>query len=161
MVDVDTALRASAYNDRKRKSNGERDGGKPTSKKIEPFDPLMHSIKELADAYSMWLVIIYGVAVAAGIRYLLMPRIEGDPSSGGDLTSDHTASNDGAYLWGDFNCWVQYPTLEEREAFIEIIENDFFISLKDREDELKKREAALLEIQENTNEYWKREKRHY
>ena len=77
MVDVDTALRASAYNDRKRKSNGERDGGKPTSKKIEPFDPLMHSIKELADAYSMWLVIIYGVAVAAGIRYLLMPRIEG------------------------------------------------------------------------------------
>jgi hypothetical protein len=56
---------------------------------------------------------------------------------------------------------VQYPTLEEREEFIEIVENDFFISLKDREDELKKREAALLEIQENTNEYWKREKRHY
>jgi hypothetical protein len=37
----------------------------------------MHSIKEVADAYSMWLVMIYGVAVAAGIRYLLMPRIEG------------------------------------------------------------------------------------
>ena len=73
MVDVDTALRASAYNDRKRKSNSDREGGKSTSKKIEPFDPLMHSIKEVADAYSMWLVMIYGVAVAAGIRYLLMP----------------------------------------------------------------------------------------
>ena len=103
----------------------------------------------------------YRAAAGEADKLHLMPRIEGDPSSGGDLTSDHTASNAGAYLWGDLNCWVQYPTLEEREAFIEIIENDFFISLKDREDELKKREAALLEIQENTNEYWKREKRHY
>ena len=77
MVDVDTALRASAYNERKRKSSGDKEGGKTTSKKIEAFDPVAHAIKELADAYSMWLVIIYGILVAAGIRYLLMPEMEG------------------------------------------------------------------------------------
>ncbi len=76
MVDVDTALRASAYNDRKRKSSGGKDDKKTTSKKIEPFDPVAHAIKELADAYSMWVVLIYGSLVAIGERYLLMPSME-------------------------------------------------------------------------------------
>ncbi len=75
MVDVDTALRASAYNDRKRRSSGGRDKEKTTSKKIEPFDPVAHAIKEVADAFSMWLVIIYGVVIALGMRYLLMPEM--------------------------------------------------------------------------------------
>ena len=75
MVDVDTALRASAYNDRKRRSSGGRDKEKTTSKKIEPFDPVAHAIKEVADAFSMWLVIIYGVVIAVGMRYLLMPEM--------------------------------------------------------------------------------------
>jgi len=75
VVDVDTALRASAYNDRKRRSSGGRDKEKTTSKKIEPFDPVAHAIKEVADAFSMWLVIIYGVVIAVGMRYLLMPEM--------------------------------------------------------------------------------------
>ena len=76
MVDVDTALRASAYNDRKRKSSGDKDGGKSTPKKIEAFAPVAHAIKELADAYSMWLVILYGILVAVAVRYVLMPEME-------------------------------------------------------------------------------------
>ncbi len=76
MVDVDTALRASAYNDRKRKSSGDKDGGKSTPKKIEAFDPVAHAIKELGDAYSMWLVILYGILVAVAVRYVLMPEME-------------------------------------------------------------------------------------
>jgi|TARA_B110000438_G_scaffold296621_1_gene341600 hypothetical protein len=76
VVDVDTALRASAYNDRKRKSSGDKDGGKSTPKKIEAFDPVAHAIKELADAYSMWLVILYGILVAVAVRYVLMPEME-------------------------------------------------------------------------------------
>ena len=64
MVDVDTALRANAYNDRKRRSAGDKKDSKTTPKKIEDFDPAAHAVKEIADAYSMWLVIIYGMAVA-------------------------------------------------------------------------------------------------
>ena len=76
MVDVDTALRANAYNDRKRRSGGDKKDSKNTPKKIEDFDPAAHAVKEIADAYSMWLVIIYGMAVALGIRYLLMPGMD-------------------------------------------------------------------------------------
>ena len=75
VVDVDTALRANAYNDRKRKSGGEKKDGKITPKKIEDFDPAAHAVKEVADAYSMWLVILYGATVALAIRYLLMPEM--------------------------------------------------------------------------------------
>ena len=76
MVDVDTALRANAYNDRKRRSSGGKKDDKTAPKKIEDFDPAAHAVKEIADAYSMWLVIIYGMVVALGIRYLLMPRMD-------------------------------------------------------------------------------------
>ena len=80
MVDVDTALRANAYNDRKRRSSGGKKDDKTTPKKIEDFDPAAHAVKEIADAYSMWLVIIYGASVALGIRYLLMPGMD-EPSA--------------------------------------------------------------------------------
>ena len=76
MVDVDTALRANAYNDRKRRSSGDKKEGKTTPKRIEDFDPAAHAVKEVADAYSMWLVIIYGTVVALAIRYLLMPEMK-------------------------------------------------------------------------------------
>jgi hypothetical protein len=68
--------------------------------------------------------------------------------SDGDLTSSYTASNDGQHLQGDFSCWVQYPTIEEREAFVEIIEDDFFGSLRERERELEERERELEEREE-------------
>lgn len=80
MVDVDTALRANAYNDRKRRSSGGKKDDKTAPKKIEDFDPAAHAVKEIADAYSMWLVIIYGASVALGIRYLLMPGMD-EPSA--------------------------------------------------------------------------------
>ena len=80
MVDVDTALRANAYNDRKRRSSGGKKDDKTAPKKIEDFDPAAHAVKEIADAYSMWLVIIYGASVALGIRYLLMPEMN-EPSA--------------------------------------------------------------------------------
>ena len=80
MVDVDTALRANAYNDRKRRSSGGKKDDKTAPKKIEDFDPAAHAVKEIADAYSMWLVIIYGASVALGIRYLLMPEMD-EPSA--------------------------------------------------------------------------------
>ena len=76
MVDVDTALRANAYNDRKRRSSGGKKDDKTAPKKIEDFDPAAHAVKEVADAYSMWLVIIYGTVVALAIRYLLMPEMK-------------------------------------------------------------------------------------
>jgi len=76
VVDVDTALRANAYNDRKRRSSGDKKDGKNAPKKIEDFDPAAHAVKEVADAYSMWLVIIYGTVVALAIRYLLMPEMK-------------------------------------------------------------------------------------
>ncbi len=72
MVDIDSALRASAYSGKRNKKNNE--GGKDTSKKgLDPFDPKVHATKEVADAYSMWLVIIYGFIVSIFMRYLFMP----------------------------------------------------------------------------------------
>lgn len=31
----------------------------------------------------------------------------------GDLTSSTIDANDGKYLYGDFNCWMQYPNRDE------------------------------------------------
>jgi hypothetical protein len=75
MVDVNTALQASAYNDRKRKSGGSAKDDDSKSRKIEPFDPIAYAKKETADMYSMWLVIIYGLGVAALLRYVMMPTM--------------------------------------------------------------------------------------
>ena len=64
MVDVDTAMRASAFDKRKRGRGGGGDKEEPKSRELEPFKPDEHAVKEVADAYSMWLVIIYGLSVA-------------------------------------------------------------------------------------------------
>ena len=75
MVDVDTAMRASAYDGRKkRRGDGGKDDDK-SSRTIEPFRPDEAAAKEVADAFSMWLVIIMGLSVALFMRYVLMPTM--------------------------------------------------------------------------------------
>ncbi len=76
MVDVDSALRASAYSGKKRPKGGGGKEDKP-SRKLEPFDPVAAYEKEKADAYSMWLVIILGLSVGLIMRYVLMPTLDG------------------------------------------------------------------------------------
>ena len=73
MVDVDTAIRASAYEKRKRSRGGSGDKEESKSRELEPFKPDEHAVKEVADAYSMWLVIFYGLGVALFMRYIFMP----------------------------------------------------------------------------------------
>ena len=74
MVDVDTALRASAYSGKK--GSAAKGGGKKTSA-LEPFDPSSHAEKEKADAVSMWIVIIFGISVALLMRFYMMPGMNG------------------------------------------------------------------------------------
>ena len=76
MVDVDSAMHASAYSGKRRgrKSEQEKQEEKQ-SRVLEPFDPVEHAKKETADAYSMWIVIFYGLAVAAFLRFWLMPTM--------------------------------------------------------------------------------------
>ena len=74
MVDVDTALRASAYSGKK--GAGGKGGGKKSSA-LEPFDPSSHAEKEKADAVSMWIVIFFGLSVALLMRFYMMPGMSG------------------------------------------------------------------------------------
>ena len=74
MVDVDSALRASAYSGKKKPRDENRDERKSTT--LEPFEPASHASKEKADALSMWLVIIFGLIVALLMRYYFMPTLE-------------------------------------------------------------------------------------
>ena len=74
MVDVDSALRASAYSGKRSRGAG-GDGSKP-SNELEPFDPAAHARKERADAISMWMVIVLGLTVALLMRYYMMPTLE-------------------------------------------------------------------------------------
>ena len=74
MVDVDTALRASAYSGKK--GTGGKGGGTKSSA-LEPFDPSTHAEKEKADAVSMWIVIFFGLSVALLMRFYLMPGMSG------------------------------------------------------------------------------------
>ena len=75
MVDVDTALKASAYSGRKR---SKEDGSKErVSKTLEPFDPAAAFEKEKADAWSMWLVISLAAAFALFQRYVILPSMDG------------------------------------------------------------------------------------
>ena len=73
MVDVDTAMRASAYDKRKRARGGSGEKEEVKSRELEPFKPDEHAVKEVADAYSMWLVILYGLGIALFMRYVFMP----------------------------------------------------------------------------------------
>ena len=74
MVDVDTALKASAYSGKKR---SKEDGSKErVSKTLEPFDPAAAFEKEKADAWSMWLVISFAAAFALFQRYVILPSMD-------------------------------------------------------------------------------------
>ena len=74
MVDVDSALRASAYSERE--IGVEIIIKKHQRKVLSHFDPQVHATKEVADAYSMWLVIIYGTIISIIMRYIFMPTQE-------------------------------------------------------------------------------------
>jgi hypothetical protein len=79
VVDVDTALKASAYSGRKR---SKEDGSKErVSKTLEPFDPAAAFEKEKADAWSMWLVISLAAAFALFQRYVILPSMDGPARS--------------------------------------------------------------------------------
>ncbi len=75
MVDVDSALRASAYSGKKRARGSGADKEEKKSRKIEPFEPGDALEKEKADAFSMWLVITLGLSVGLLMRYVLMPTL--------------------------------------------------------------------------------------
>ncbi len=73
MVDVDTALKASAYSGRK--GSGSKGADKKSST-LEPFDPSAHAEKEKAEAISMWLVILFGISVSLLMRFYMMPGMD-------------------------------------------------------------------------------------
>ena len=75
MVDVDSALRASAYSGKKRPKDKESKKEDAKSRKIEPFEPVEAFEKEKADAFSMWLVIIVGLSMGVFMRYVIMPTL--------------------------------------------------------------------------------------
>jgi len=80
MVDLSTAMAAAAVSDKRR---GGRDGEKKRGGGkvgVEPFDPVDHVVKEKADTFSMWLVIIYAVTIGLTMRYLIMPALDGPAS---------------------------------------------------------------------------------
>ena len=79
VVDVDTALRSSAYSGRKRpKGDGPKDR---VPKVLEPFDPVAAYEKEKADAWSMWLVIALGASFALFQRFVILPVMDGPARS--------------------------------------------------------------------------------
>jgi hypothetical protein len=75
MVDVDSAMRASAYGSKRRKKSEEDKEKEKQSRVLEPFDPVAVAKKETAEAYSMWIVIIYGLSVCMFMRYIFMPTL--------------------------------------------------------------------------------------
>ena len=75
MVDVDSALRASAYSGKKRPKGSGSEKEEPKSRKIEPFQPDEAFEKEKADAFSMWMVIFFGLTIGVVMRYVVMPTL--------------------------------------------------------------------------------------
>jgi len=76
MVDVDSAMRASAYGGGKRRKKSDDDKDKEKQGRVlEPFDPAAAAKKETAEAYSMWIVIVYGLSVCMFMRYVFMPTL--------------------------------------------------------------------------------------
>ena len=75
MVDVDSAMRASAYGSKRRKKSEEDKEKEKQGRVLEPFDPAAAAKKETAEAYSMWIVIIYGLSVCMFMRYVFMPTL--------------------------------------------------------------------------------------
>ena len=79
VVDVDTALRSSAYSGRKRSKDDRSKDQIP--KVLEPFDPVAAYEKEKADAWSMWLVIGLGASFAIFQRFVILPMMDGPARS--------------------------------------------------------------------------------
>ena len=78
MVDVDSAMRASAYGGGKRRKKSDEDKQKEKDDRVmEPFDPAATAKKETAEAYSMWIVIIFGLSVCLFMRYVFMDTLTG------------------------------------------------------------------------------------
>ena len=75
MGDVDSAMRASADGSKRRKKSEEDKDKEKQSRVLEPFDPAAAAKKETAEAYSMWIVIIYGLSVCMFMRYVFMPTL--------------------------------------------------------------------------------------
>ena len=75
MVDVDSALRASAYSGKKRPKGSESKKEEVKNRKLEPFKPEEAFEKEKADAFSMWLVIVIGLSMGVFMRYVIMPTL--------------------------------------------------------------------------------------
>mgnify|MGYP001193584364 FL=1 len=76
MVDVDSAMRASAYGGGKRRKKSDEDKQKEKEGRVlEPFDPAAAAKKEVAETYSMWIVVVYGLAVCLFMRYIFMPTL--------------------------------------------------------------------------------------
>ena len=76
MVDVDSAMRASAYGGGKRRKKSDDDKAKEREGRVlEPFDPAAAAKKETAEAYSMWIVVLYGLGVCLFMRYFFMPTL--------------------------------------------------------------------------------------
>ena len=76
MVDVDSAMRASAYGGGKRRKKSDEDKQKEKEGRVlEPFDPAAAAKKETAEAYSMWIVVLYGLGVCMFMRYFFMPTL--------------------------------------------------------------------------------------
>tara|TARA_B100001778_G_scaffold49885_1_gene37114 strand:- start:832 stop:1719 length:888 start_codon:yes stop_codon:yes gene_type:complete len=75
VVDVDSALRASAYSGKKRPKGSDSKKEEVKSRKIEPFEPEEAFEKEKADAFSMWLVIVFGLTMGLIMRYVVMPTL--------------------------------------------------------------------------------------
>ena len=80
MVDVDSALRASAYSGKKRPKGSDGKKEEKKSRKIEPFQPDEAFEKEKADAFSMWMVIVFGFGIGILMRYVVMPTMT-EPAS--------------------------------------------------------------------------------
>ena len=78
MVDVDSAMRACAYGGGKRRKKSDEDKQKEKDDRVmEPFDPAATAKKETAEAYSMWIVIIFGLSVCLFMRYVFMDTLTG------------------------------------------------------------------------------------
>lgn len=78
MVDLATALKAAAADDRRKRGSSDekkKPGGKVG---VEPFNPIEQYEKEVADSWSMWLVILFGLGVSLIMRYVVMPMLDGE-----------------------------------------------------------------------------------
>ncbi len=83
MVDLNTAMAAASAEQKRRSADGSQERKKRRTGKdmgIEPFDPVTYVAKEKADTASMWLVLMFSIAVSLLMRYVLMPNTSQEKS---------------------------------------------------------------------------------